>query len=155
MTSYKRRLRFTMRAVLGLITFLCVLLAMEVNRVHRQARALEPIRLAGGRVFYNYNAPQWLLQFTGRDFLSRAAAVDLSFTDMNDEKLRQITDDLRALPSLVWVRLTRTRTTRVEAERLNQLMPNVKVYHTQLGLGIPFSQSGTEIPVSWGETPLD
>ncbi len=155
MATCNPRPQFTLRAVMGFVAVVCAVLAAEVNRAHRQAKALEPIRRAGGRVFYNYNAPLWLLQFTGRDFMGRAAAVDLSFTDLTDEKLQQITDDLAALPSLGWIRLTRTGTTREEAQRLNRLMPDVKVYHSQLGLGVPFSQAGTEIPVSWGETPLD
>ncbi len=50
----RRRLRYSLRTLLLLVTVICLLLGYQVHRARQQIRAVEEIEGLGGIVWYNY-----------------------------------------------------------------------------------------------------
>src|SRR5262245_12387912 len=79
-----RRLRFSLRTLLVLVTLLCVGLGWYVSRVRPQKAAVAKLRAHGIKVGYEFQrdelgryfvdgydgsaVPKWILQLLGRDF---------------------------------------------------------------------------------------
>jgi hypothetical protein len=97
LTPKRRWAQFSLGTMFVVVTGICVWLAFQVNRAHRQAVAVIAIRRMGGEVYYEYQyletdgetnltinavptAPPWLLNSLGEDFVYRAVAVTPNYT---------------------------------------------------------------------------
>jgi hypothetical protein len=97
LTPKRRWAQFSLGTMFVVVTGICVWLAFQVNRAHRQAVAVSAIRRMGGEVYYEYQyletdgetnltinavptAPPWLLNSLGEDFVYRAVAVTPKYT---------------------------------------------------------------------------
>lgn len=151
--SRRRRYQFSLRSLLIVITGCALLLGLAAHHERKQRTALVAVRALGGRVFYNFDAPAWLNQRLGDDWFSSVVAVDLAFTDVTDDHLNKLAEDLKRLPLLSWVRLSGTRVSLAGARGLCEALPNVKVYHTP---GVPqrLVNRRDSIPMQWGETAI-
>jgi len=111
-TPKRRWYRFSLQALLLLMTALCVWLGLIVHRARQQRAAVEVIVSLGGRVYYDYQVTQspaegfrsprkvaapsagWLRSTLGDDFLSTVVYVRLS------GRPNLTNDDLRAFEKL-------------------------------------------------------
>lgn len=136
-TKPKRRwFRFSLQALLVLVTILCIWLGFTVNAARRQREAVEVIRKAGGMVRYNYTpgpkrgilselnpdpspplAPTWLRRWLGDDYF--CSIVGVAFDgNVDTDTLRELTK----LPKLTWVQIMRAdRFKASEVESLGEL----------------------------------
>jgi hypothetical protein len=87
-----RRLRFSLRALLVVVTGVCVALGLWVNAAERQRRTVKGIRELGGFAYYSteWRSGKWidddsapwvrlLRGFTGPDYLDEVVVVHLTF----------------------------------------------------------------------------
>jgi hypothetical protein len=77
----RRWLQFGLPTLLGLVTVLCVVLGLWVQRAERQRRAVAAIRALGGEVGYDYEADGDTDELPGPDWLCRLLSVDY-FSDV-------------------------------------------------------------------------
>jgi hypothetical protein len=84
--------RFSLRALLLVVTALCIWFAVVGNRARRQWLAAQAVRDSGGLVAYDFHrdqnvksleegeppGPAWLREFVGIDFLSDVVLVQLT-----------------------------------------------------------------------------
>ena len=78
----RRRLRFTLRTCLVLLTVFCVWIGFEANRAHEQRIAVEQIQQVAGIVLYDRRdkdsyVPRWLRSLAGDDFFRSVVEVNL------------------------------------------------------------------------------
>jgi hypothetical protein len=109
--------------LLLLILVLSVWLAWQVNRAHKQRRALALIEALGGRVWFDYQlvqphdppilaiddnneppVPAWLRNTIGEEYFRKVIAVDLSERPVGDDDLDLLAD----LPHVLYVYITDT-----------------------------------------------
>ena len=91
----RRRLRFGLPTLLGLVTLSAIVLALIVNPVVRQRRAVAAVRGLGGSVYYEGDKPfvdlspsrMWLRKRFGDDSFANVVAVYLTDTQVNDAGL--------------------------------------------------------------------
>jgi hypothetical protein len=101
-----RRLQFSLRSLLIVITVFGVWLGLKVNRARRQRDAVTAIRALGGTVQYDYQhvtpneppGPGWLRENLGLDFLADADYVGIP--NATSGKLGMIVPHLESLPAL-------------------------------------------------------
>jgi hypothetical protein len=77
----RRWLQFGLGTMLGLVTVLCLVLGLWVQRAERQRRAVEAIRAAGGGVRYSDDpsrVPAWLAQQLDEDYFRTVTWASLS-----------------------------------------------------------------------------
>jgi hypothetical protein len=120
----RRALRYSLRAMLVMVTLLAIVLAYSVSRFAKDRRAVEAILARGGSVTYFDNSSgrvhaertmlAWLREFVG---LRRPYIVRLEGTNVTDEVIR---DEVLPLRTLVWVSLFGVRVT---DDGLDQLAP--------------------------------
>ncbi len=101
----RRRLRYSMRTLLVLVTVLCIWLGFVVSRAQRQRRTVEKIRRSDphSTAYYDYQkedpaalrGPEWLRRWLGDDYFQHVVSVSiyLSHGDVTP-------DDLANLPEL-------------------------------------------------------
>jgi hypothetical protein len=137
--SRHRWFRFSLRAMLLMVTLLCMWLGVTANRANQQRRAAERIKAAGGDVGYDYEidenhnwrhddpsapSPKWLSDIIGVDY--SATVVDVHLHDLDDDSLAALVSlpHLRSLvifdgPNVTDARLERLQ----ELPRLERLQP--------------------------------
>ncbi|MFO0898134.1 MAG: hypothetical protein U0836_11980 [Pirellulales bacterium] len=116
-TSRRRWLRFSLQALLVLLTAVCVLLGLVAQRMRRgvaQKRTVAAILAAGGHVAYSYQLdergnetpdaeapiPAWLLPL-GLDTFFHVTAVHVDRNaDLTPERRARLCEGFRALPHL-------------------------------------------------------
>jgi len=98
MPNRRQFFRYSLRAMLLLITGVCLLLGCLVNKAHEQRKAVAFVRQAGGFVIYSYQSeganafllepklpgPNWLRSLIGIDFFSDVSTVYLRNTQVDD-----------------------------------------------------------------------
>jgi hypothetical protein len=72
----RRSFRYSLGTMLGLVTVLCLVLGLWVERAERQRRAVAAVRETGGFVAYDYDLTKPPINRTGPDWLYRFLAVD-------------------------------------------------------------------------------
>src|SRR5262245_21299145 len=89
---HSRRLRFTLRLLLGLVTLLCIGLGVWTHRAREQRRIVEKIERSGGIADYDYlrvrdgsiidhsPLPPWLINLLGQDFFHNVTSVGVHKT---------------------------------------------------------------------------
>jgi hypothetical protein len=96
----RRRCRFGLRTLLGLVTVLCVVLGLWVQRAERQRRAVAAIVEAGGSVAYDgqlfgiwFNddlpGPDWLCRLTAVDYFAAVSEI-LCVGDTADQQCAHV-----------------------------------------------------------------
>src|SRR5262245_36066521 len=120
----RRRLRFSLRTLLVLVTIACVgfgWLGMKVRAKQRERAAVNAIRELGGRAEYDFEitygrwnehqdpprGPAWLRKLLGDDAFAKVLAVVLSGRQITDFE----TTHLEQLPDLKFVWFNNTQIT--------------------------------------------
>jgi hypothetical protein len=112
-TKPKRRwFRFSLRALLVLVTMLCVWLGFTVNAARRQKEAVDAILKVGGVVYFDYQkvprpgnpsswdvdlnaeppAPAWLHMIVGDEYFRDVVEVALQRNVINEADLARLAD---------------------------------------------------------------
>jgi len=113
LTPKRSWVQFRLITVFVVVTGLCVWLAVQVNRAHRQRDAVAAIHALGGAVMYDYDfdaagnqirnaeppEPAWLRRLLGVDFRNRATWVYLAGAPTTDADLVHLCN----LPKLNWL----------------------------------------------------
>jgi hypothetical protein len=122
------RPRFSLRALLLVVTVLCLALGWRLHRARQQREAVQAIRQAGGWVYYDYQQfnpqngqldlqakpwqPAWLIEPVGIDFWRKVTALNMSFHEErgmrwdNEQPTTDIGRHLSHLPRLRFLGLT-------------------------------------------------
>lgn len=130
-----RRFQFSLRALLVLLTFLCVALGTKANRAGRQRDAVAEILRIGGHVGYRCDiqpdppGDHFLIvsreQLVGRiwvDFFDDVESAWINTTRAQDEATDAICEQLRNLPTIEYLSLQGTNITDTGLERLHGLV---------------------------------
>lgn len=116
------RTKFSLRALLVVLTALCIWLGVIANRARRQEEALKAIQAADGIVYFSYQlapvdadpdrfylvdnaaplAPPWLRRMVGEDYFRTVTTVELNNRNLTQADLAQ----LEKLPRVNWLSLT-------------------------------------------------
>jgi hypothetical protein len=140
--GWRRFLRFSLRGLLLLVLLVSVWLGWQVNRAHKQRRAIAKIQELGGSVIFDYQviesryhesalhwnpknepaAAPWLRDLVGEEYFREVIAVDLDETPTRDEDL-WILDDL---PRVEFLWLGKTQVTDHALERIAYALPELK-----------------------------
>jgi hypothetical protein len=118
-------LRFSLRAFLGGVTLICILLAWQLHRAKQQKDAVAAIQAAGGWVHYDYQRPdslstnvdplaepwepKWLLTLVGIDFFHDVVEVNMVYNEYgagrveNNQPPVNIASQLAHFPRLRWL----------------------------------------------------
>ena len=120
-TKPKRRwFRFSLRALLVLVTVLCVWLGFKVNAVRKQKEAIDAIMQAGGSFWFDYQyavgdsnltnpdpditppGPTWLRKFLGDDYFRTPVFLMIGYSENggNNDIGTGLLNQLEKLPSL-------------------------------------------------------
>src|SRR5688572_13909033 len=93
----RRWFQFALPTLLGLVTVLCVVLGLWVQRAERQRRAVAAIREMGAEVIYGYEdagyqlpGPEWLCRLLGVDYLAEVSWV--GWPDATDPATEHLLD---------------------------------------------------------------
>jgi internalin A len=112
-----RWFRFSLRALLVVVTVFCVWLGLETNRAFKQAAAVKRIKELGGYLQFDYErddhdkeipnaepwAPKWLRTVASEDFFRRVHTLDFSIIGRSPEptiKLEQTNEAMKIVASL-------------------------------------------------------
>ncbi len=122
----RRRLRFSLRALLIVITVLCIWLGIQVNAARRQREAVTAILKIGGEVLFDYQlvppppgepvewmvdrpaappGPEWLRSRIGDDYFRNVFSVAINGKIITESDLKQ----LSKLPKLKQVFINNTK----------------------------------------------
>jgi hypothetical protein len=140
-TGWRRFLRFSLRGLLLLVLLISVWLGLQVNRAHKQRRAIAKIQELGGSVVFDYqvvdsvdkpvlswdpkkepSASKWLRDLVGEEYFRNVVAIDLSKTPTGDEDLWILND----LPQIDCLWLYRTQVTDRAIESIARYCPELK-----------------------------
>jgi len=115
----RRWLRFSLAALLSLVTLIAFVLGIQADRAMKQRRAVEMVLSHGGEIKYEHEesgdvyedinpaAPRWLADWIGEDFFR--TAVGVSIRPEADRGIRHLTGDemarLAGLPQLKYLQL--------------------------------------------------
>lgn len=110
-------LRFSLRAFLGAVTILCVLLAWQLHKAKQQNHAVKAIRDAGGWAHYDYQypdaetfefdaaaqpwEPQWLIKLVGVDFFHNVVEVNMVYHNDGSRRFDNRRGPINIAPHLV------------------------------------------------------
>jgi Leucine-rich repeat (LRR) protein len=106
--------RFTLRALLVVVTLTAVWLAIQTNRARTQAEAVKKVQELGGVVGFDYEydkddrkitgaepaAPRWLRNAIGEDYFRKVVAVDFTIAIHNMRNPSAIDFTARALAAI-------------------------------------------------------
>jgi Leucine-rich repeat (LRR) protein len=116
-TRPKRRLwRYSLRALLIIITLVCVWVAYKTERARKQAASVRDVQAIGGVLKFDYqlksgnydpnatpDAPAWLIETVGEEYFRRAIVLDLAYGHLSRVRSGEriaANDDLQLLRGL-------------------------------------------------------
>ena len=137
MANGTSRLRFSLRALLAVVTLLAVLLAWGVQRARRQSQAFTELARNGyyELTYRSAQGPQsageeylangWLATIAGHDWFAKelSVVVDNTGRRISDKELAA----LASLPNLRWVSYTAETD---DVERLRDTLPHCEIRQT-------------------------
>lgn len=125
-----RRLQFDLKALLGLVTVLALMLGVWCYRARMQADVIADIHAKGGGIMYKHwwkseernwsYSPEWLRQFVDGD---RVTTLYLDRRSFGDEDLQRLV----VFPNLQRVVLSRTSATEDGIATLKYLLPACEI----------------------------
>jgi Leucine-rich repeat (LRR) protein len=133
----RRWFRYSLTTLLGLVTVLCLVLGLWVQRAERQRRAVAAVQSLGGVVHYgdesgddSVHVPKWLLTLLGDDYFRSVTRLRLANPQVGDHELEQLKD----LTALQVLRLEFTRVSDVGLAHLQGLteLRGLNLDHTQV-----------------------
>src|SRR5262245_56608081 len=122
-TSWSRRLRFSLAALLLTVSVVRISLGPVVNRVQRQQRVVLEVQKLGGSVSFfqrrknERQPPHWLRQAIGDDYFRTVRLIDLQGRAATDTLVAEIA----ALGSLEQLNLCKTQITDVSSQHIAKL----------------------------------
>lgn len=147
-----RWFQFSLRSMVILTTLVALFLGYFAHQARKREHALGAVRRLGGTIFYNNDAPEFVNRLLGETWFARVVAIDLAFTEANDNDVEQLGNELRQLNGIAWLRISGTPISASGASRLRKTLPDILIYKTP---GVPHRLKAERdmIPMSWGETP--
>lgn len=128
--------RYSVGAMLALVTGICIWLAIQTNAARQQRKAVDAIVALGGQVRYDFEGggifelmvspglkpkerpgPSWLRTLIGDDYFQTVTGVDLRGREVTDSDLRWIS----SLPNLNILLVMRTKISDVSMSRIGKL----------------------------------
>ncbi|HJN08885.1 MAG: hypothetical protein QGG09_19600 [Pirellulaceae bacterium] len=129
-TRPKRRfLRFSLRAMLVVLTVFSVWLGVQVNRARNQRAAVNWVTKNGGEVEYDWTfnskleppGPRWLRQKIGDEYFQSVVQVLVGRSEVHD------LSPLVKLPALKQLAIINTPVSDEEVSNLQEALPNCRI----------------------------
>src|SRR5262245_17761013 len=111
----RRWLRFSLRALLLIVTVLCIWIGIKVNAARRQRAAMAAMQRAGVMVKFDYQlpAPAWIRQLIGEEYFREVVRVAGDHGHISADDFARLTD----FPELTELTLDSTKITQSDTER--------------------------------------
>lgn len=138
--GWRRFLRFSLRGLLLLVLLVSVWLGWQVNRAHKQRRAVLRIQELGGEAWFDYQMqpdpngtagtvyperrspwPKWIRNLIGDEYFGDVVSVGLYKTSAEDADIELLAD----LPRINRLSLGYTRVTDRGMQRIAEILPQL------------------------------